>query len=39
MAPAYAIRLALAKINKGEAYYGDATVVGTPYVTELRWVR
>jgi hypothetical protein len=33
VAPAYAIRPALAKINKGEAYYGDATVLARPYVT------
>jgi hypothetical protein len=25
--------LALAMINKGEAYYGDATIFGKPYVT------
>jgi Cache 3/Cache 2 fusion domain len=24
---------AIAKINKGEAYYGDATIFGKPYVT------
>ena len=30
---------AVAKINKGEAYHGDATIFGKPYVTEYEPIK